>query len=62
VAETLDELGLDGIATKRWLHELADAVGELPRMMVDEGVPRRVVEALERRVARAARTLSEVRP
>lgn len=62
VADVLDELGLDGTATKRWLHEMADAVGELPRLMVDEGVPARVVEALAPRVARTARALSEVRP
>lgn len=58
VAEALAPLGLDATSTKRWLKELAAAVGELPSLMTDEGVPRRVIETLDARTARAARALA----
>lgn len=60
VAESLDPLGLDAEATKRWLRELTAPISELPSLMEAEGVPRRVTEILDRRVARVARELSEV--
>ena len=60
VAETLDGLGLDGTATKRRLRELAAAIAELPPMMKDEGVPPRVIDAREGRIARTARSLEEI--
>lgn len=61
VAETLDGLGLDAIATKRWLRELSDAVNELPSLMASEGVADRVIAILERRALRVARALGECR-
>lgn len=60
VAETLDVLGLDATSTKRRLRELAAAVGELPTMMKDEGVPSRVIDALESRITRTTRSLEEI--
>lgn len=61
VAEALDPLGLDAARTKARLHELGSAIAELPVMLADEGTPARVTSALEARIARVARSLSEVR-
>lgn len=61
VAEALGPLGLDVGSTKQWLRSLASTIGELPKLMVDAAVPRRVIDTLESRIVRVARALAEVR-
>lgn len=61
-SEVVDHLathGLDPNATKNWLRELAPRVAGLTEAMREEGVPKRVVEILQKRTLRVARMLEE---
>ncbi|MGO8994466.1 MAG: type II toxin-antitoxin system HipA family toxin [Polyangiaceae bacterium] len=60
VADALEKT-LDPGKTRRWLRELADAVGELPVTMKACGVPRVVTTRCEERIQRVARELASVR-
>jgi serine/threonine-protein kinase HipA len=57
VLRTLAPLGLDVDAARRRLVDLRDALVSLPQLMVDLGVPPRVVTTLEARIARTADSL-----
>ncbi len=48
---------LDPVKTKRWLHGLAPAIGELPKTMKECGVPARVIARCEPRITQVAREL-----
>lgn len=60
VMDALVPLGLERESTRRWLHELSDAVGELPTLLADEGVEPSLRVALTPRIARVAKELSSV--
>lgn len=62
VADFLASLGLDVAETRAWLRDLAGPIGELPRIMSEEGVPSKVIQTLDARIARVARALAGVRP
>lgn len=61
VVDAITPLGIDGDATRRWLHALAPAIRRLPEWMSEEGVPPRVIDVLAKRIARTATTLQAVR-
>ena len=60
VADSVAEMGLDARATKRWLRELADRVGELPKIMRDCHTPKRVVDSVRERIRRVEEDLAKV--
>lgn len=60
VADALSK-ALEPSKTRRWLRELASAVGVLPTTMKECGVPKRVIARLEDRIGRVARALAMLR-
>jgi serine/threonine-protein kinase HipA len=61
VLDSLQPLGLDRSSTLAWLRGLEPMVRDLPRVLVEEGVPAAVVARCQAFVARTADSLESVR-
>lgn len=61
VVESLERMGLSAKTSRKRLRALAKLAGDLPAIMREEGVPRAVVTALDRRLERLAASLERIR-